>query len=80
VIFQDLAAVKSPKATKPDRPKKQDEYDEARSLLSKLGLGANLDEKPDEQLDEALADALKSAEKTPATGDQAKTRPENGQG
>ena len=74
VIFQDQAAIKSAKAPKPGRkPEKQQDYDEARSLLSKLGLGANLEEKPDEKLDEALADALKSAEKTPGTGDDAKT-------
>jgi hypothetical protein len=72
VMFQDLAAVKNPKAAKPARPEKKDEYDEANSLLSKLGLGANLDEHPDEKLDEALADALKSAEKTPGNGEDAK--------
>ena len=68
VIFQDLAAIKSTKAARPKRNSdKQAEYDEARSLLSKLGLGADLEEKPDEKLDEALAEALKSAEKTPGT-------------
>ena len=73
VVFQDLAAIKNPKAAKPARnPDRKDEYDEARSLLSKLGLGANLEDKPDEKLDEALADALKSAEKTPGTGEDAK--------
>ncbi len=73
IIFQDLAATKSSKPAKTGRnPAKLPEYDEARSLLSKLGLGANLDEKQDEKLDEALADALKSAEKTPGTGDDAK--------
>jgi hypothetical protein len=73
IIFQDLAATKSPKAAKAGRnPPKQPDYDEARSLLAKLGLGANLDEKQDEKLDEALADALKSAEKTPGDGDDAK--------
>ncbi len=73
IIFQDLAATKSPKSAKTGKnPAKQPDYDEARSLLAKLGLGANLDEKQDEQLDEALADALKSAEKTPGTGDDAK--------
>ncbi len=73
VIFQDLAAMKSPKAIKTGKNSaKQPDYDEARSLLAKLGLGTNLDEKQDEKLDEALADALKSAEKTPGTGDDAK--------
>jgi hypothetical protein len=73
IIFQDLAATKSAKAAKSGKsPAKQPDYDEARSLLAKLGLGANLDEKQDEKLDEALADALKSAEKTPGTGDDAK--------
>jgi hypothetical protein len=75
IIFQDLAATKSPKAAKSAKnPQKLPDYDEARSLLSKLGLGANLDEKQDEKLDEALADALKSAEKTPGNGDDAKTQ------
>jgi len=80
VIFQDLAAIKSTKAARPGRNPKQQEYDEARSLLAKLGLGANLEEKPDEKLDEALAEALKSAEKTPGTGNDAKTdqKAENG--
>jgi hypothetical protein len=79
VMFQDLAAVKPPNAAKPGRnPNRKDEYDEARSLLAKLGLGANLDEKPDEKLDEALADALKSPEKTPGTGQDAK--PDQNQG
>ena len=72
VMFQDLAAVKSPKAAKPGRADKKEEYDEARSLLSKLGLGTDLDEKQDEKLDEALADALQSAEKTPGSGEDAK--------
>jgi hypothetical protein len=75
IIFQDLAATKSPKAPKSGKnPQKLPDYDEARSLLSKLGLGANLDEKQDEKLDEALADALKSAEKTPGDGGDAKTQ------
>ena len=81
VIFQDLAATKQPKALKHGRgPAKEPDYEEARSLLSKLGLGANLDEKQDQQLDEALADALKSAEKTPGTGDDPKSdqKMENG--
>ena len=73
IIFQDLAATQQKKPEKPGKlPEKQNEYDEARSLLSKLGLGANLDEKPDEKLDEALANALKSAEKTPGTAQDAK--------
>ncbi len=73
VIFQDLAAVKTTKGAKPNRPlNKQEEFDEARSLLSKLGLGAKLEDKPDEKLDEALADALKSAEKTNGSGEDAK--------
>jgi len=74
ILFQDLAATKSPKAAKPGKNPEKPDYDEARSLLSKLGLGANLDEKQDEKLDEALADALKSAEKTSADGDDAKTQ------
>ena len=74
IIFQDLAATKSPKAKTGKLPAKQPDYEEARSLLSKLGLGANLDEKQDEKLDEALADALKSAEKTPGGGDDAKAQ------
>ncbi len=72
VIFQDLAAIKATKpapATKLNQ--KQEEFDEARSLLSKLGLGANLEDKPDDKLDEALADALKSAAKTPGSGQDA---------
>ena len=73
ILFQDLAATKSPKSAKTGKnPQKTPDYDEARSLLSKLGLGANLDEKQDEMLDEALADALKTAEKTPGEGDDAK--------
>lgn len=72
ILFQDLAATKSPKAKTGKKLEKQPDYDEARSLLSKLGLGANLDEKQDQKLDEALADALKSADKTPGTGDDAK--------
>ena len=73
VLFQDLAAVPVTKAAKPAKlPEKQNDFDEARSLLSKLGLGANLDQKPDEKLDEALADALKSAEKSPGNGQDAK--------
>ncbi len=62
VIFQDLAAAKPPAGAKPPRMSdKKEEYDEARSLLSKLGLDANLEEKSDQKLDDALADALKSA-------------------
>lgn len=76
VIFQDLAASQGKKAEKPAKlPAKQPDYDEARSLLSKLGLGANLEEKPDEKLDEALADALKSPEKTPGDNQGAKPDP-----
>jgi len=81
VIFQDLAATRTPKAPKPGRlPVKQPDYDEAQSLLAKLGLGASLDQKQDQKLDEALADALKSAQKTPGTGDDAKSdqKMENG--
>jgi hypothetical protein len=74
VVFQDLAAAKLPKGSRPDRtPKKQEDYEEARSLLSKLGLGANLEEKPDQKLDEALADALKSPEKTPGEAEGAQS-------
>jgi hypothetical protein len=81
VIFQDQAAMKLTKAAKRGRnPEKQQDYDEARSLLSKLGLGANLEEKPDEKLDEALAEALKSAEKTPGTGDDAKANQKTDKG
>jgi len=65
VIFQDLAAAQSKKIEKAGRaPEKQKEYDEARSLLSKLGLNADLNAKPDEKLDEALAEALQSGEKS----------------
>jgi hypothetical protein len=81
VIFQDLAAAKRPNAAKPGRnPKKPDEYDEARSLLAKLGLGADLEEKPDEKLDEALAEALKSTDKTPGSqaGAQSDQKSEQG--
>jgi hypothetical protein len=81
VIFQDLAAVKPPRPLKTAKAQtKQEEFDEARSLLSKLGLGANLEDKPDEKLDEALADALKSAQKTPGTGDEAKSDQKMDQG
>jgi len=60
VIFQDLALTKNPTPAKPVRKQDRDDLDEANSLLSKLGLGAGLEDKPDEKLDEALADALKS--------------------
>ena len=69
VIFQDLALTKNPTPAKPVR-KDKDDLDEANSLLSKLGLGANLEDKPDEKLDEALADALKSPG-TPGSPDEA---------
>jgi hypothetical protein len=73
VIFQDLAATQTKKLEKPGKlPEKQNDYDEARSLLSKLGLGANLDEKQDDKLDEALADALKSPEKPSGDNQDAK--------
>jgi hypothetical protein len=73
VIFPDLAATPGKKAEKPGKsPERKNDFDEARSLLSKLGLGANLDDKPDDKLDEALADALKSAEKSPGNGQDAK--------
>ena len=76
VIFQDLAANKHMgKAAKSSKPEKEKEYDEARSLLSKLGLGANLDPNQDDKLDEALADALRSGEKSPALGENAKPDP-----
>ena len=81
VIFQDLAAAKRPNAAKAGHnPKKPDEYDEARSLLSKLGLGADLEEKPDEKLDEALAEALKSSQKTQGNqaGAQSEQKTEQG--
>ncbi len=74
VIFQDLAAKPlSGKAARP--PAKQKEFEEARSLLQKLGMGANLEDKPGENLDEALADALKSANKTPGDGGNASLDP-----
>jgi hypothetical protein len=73
VIFQDLAAVRPPaKGAKPAQDEKDKDQEEARSLLSKLGLGANLDPKENDRLDEALADALKSAEKSPGNGENAK--------
>jgi hypothetical protein len=73
VVFQDLAAAKQAKAAKAGRiPEKEKEFDEARSLLAKLGLGADLQEKPEEQLDEALAAALKSGEKSQGSGEDAK--------
>ncbi len=81
VIFQDLAAAKRPTPAKAGHnPKKPDEYDEARSLLAKLGLGADLEEKPDEKLDEALAEALQSSEKTQSSqaGAQSDQKAEQG--
>jgi hypothetical protein len=81
VIFQDLAATKPPaKGAKSSQPDKEKEYDEARSLLSKLGLEANLDAKQDDKLDEALADALKSGEKSPGNAQNAKPddKPQSG--
>jgi hypothetical protein len=74
VIFQDLAAAKTTKVatTSGRNPNKLEDYDEARSLLSKLGLGTDLDESQDEKLDQALADALQSAEKTAGGSNDAK--------
>ena len=62
VIFQDLAAAKT-LGTKSNQlsGKPQSDYEEAESLLSKLGLGTDLQQKPDEGLDQALANALQSA-------------------
>ncbi len=81
VIFQDLAANQQKKAGKPAKlPEKQPDYDEARSLLSKLGLGANLEDKPDDKLDEALADALRSPEKTEGSSQDAKPDQNGNQG
>ena len=37
------------------------DYEEAESLLSKLGLGTDLQQRPDEDLDKALANALQAA-------------------
>lgn len=80
VIFQDLAAAKPPAGAKPPAPLKQDELQEARSLLEKLGLGAKLEEKPDRKLDEALADALRDAETTPGGDQTAKFDPNMNKG
>jgi hypothetical protein len=80
VIFEDQAA-KSPAAAKPPhRTEKQAELEEARSLLDKLGLGANLNPNPDQKLDEALADALRGPETTPGQTDAAKFDPKLNQG
>lgn len=75
VVFQDLAAVKPPLTKQAHAPDRHEEFEEARSLLSKLGLGADLEEKPDQKLDQALADALRSAEKTPGSDENAKYDP-----
>src|SRR6185437_1173059 len=80
VIFEDQAA-KTPAAAKPARvPVKQPELEEARSLLDKLGLGANLNQNPDQKLDEALADALRGPETTPGQTDAAKFDPKMNKG
>ena len=80
VIFEDMAA-KTPAAAKPPRvTEKQAELEEARSLLDKLGLGANLTPNPDQKLDEALADALRGPETTPGNTDAAKFDPKMNKG
>ncbi|HVV46924.1 MAG TPA: hypothetical protein VHC72_17045, partial [Bryobacteraceae bacterium] len=80
VIFEDQAA-KTPAAAKPPRlTEKQAELEEARSLLDKLGLGANLEQNPDQKLDEALADALRGPETTPGNTDAAKFDPKMNHG
>lgn len=80
VIFEDQAA-KTPAAAKPRRQtEKQAELEEARSLLDKLGLGANLEPNPDQKLDQALADALRGPETTPGATDAAKFDPKMNQG
>ncbi|HVW11289.1 MAG TPA: hypothetical protein VHC90_22040, partial [Bryobacteraceae bacterium] len=80
VIFEDMAA-KAPVAAKAPRlSQKQEDLEEARSLLDKLGLGANLEQKPDEKLDQALADALRGPETTPGQTDAAKFDPSMNKG
>ncbi|HVW11829.1 MAG TPA: hypothetical protein VHC90_24775, partial [Bryobacteraceae bacterium] len=80
VIFEDQAA-KTPAAAKPPhRTEQQAELEEARSLLDKLGLGANLEQNPDQKLDEALADALRGPETTPGNTDAAKFDPKMNKG
>ena len=80
VIFEDQAA-KTPAAAKPRRQtEKQAELEEARSLLDKLGLGANLTPNPDQKLDQALADALRGPETTPGQTDAAKFDPNMNKG
>ncbi|HEY4085256.1 MAG TPA: hypothetical protein VGM43_04920 [Bryobacteraceae bacterium] len=80
VIFEDQAA-RTPAAAKPHRQtEKQAELEEARSLLDKLGLGANLTPNPDQKLDQALADALRGPETTPGQTDAAKFDPNMNKG
>jgi hypothetical protein len=68
VMFQDLAA-KSQVAKSGKNAARPKDYDEAESLLSKLGLGSNLEEKPDENLDQALADALRAGDQAASAED-----------
>lgn len=62
VIFQDLAATKSQGTrSSPLSGKPASDYEEAESLLSKLGLGTDIRKTPNEDLDQALANALQAA-------------------
>jgi hypothetical protein len=80
VVFEDMAA-KTPAAAKPPRlTEKQEGLEEARSLLEKLGLGANLEQAQGQKLDEALADALRGPETTPGNTEAAKFDPSMNQG
>lgn len=80
VIFEDMAAKAPPAAKAPRLNQKQEDLEEARSLLDKLGLGANLEQKPDEKLDQALADALRGPETTPGDTEAAKFDPSMNKG
>ncbi|HEU5021335.1 MAG TPA: hypothetical protein VFT60_05575, partial [Bryobacteraceae bacterium] len=80
VIFEDQAAKTLAASKPPHRTEKQAELEEARSLLDKLGLGANLNPNPDQKLDEALADALRGPETAPGQTDAAKFDPKMNQG
>jgi hypothetical protein len=80
VLFEDMAAKAPAAAKRPRRTEKQQEFEEARSLLDKLGLGANLAQNPDQKLDEALADALRGPETAPGAAEPSKFDPSMNKG